>query len=330
MAEGWRGKIGAMEPDRRDLYLEGGAIVRISAINDEGFPHVVPAWYHWDGTAFWFVLRARAEIAKILARNPHVGLVIDEGSVKDEANGRFFEMPKVWAQGMAEVIEEPNIGGRWVEIASKMAVRYLGPNGPEYITASINQAAMAVPGRAHGPEDVGGHRLGQEVLGGERHEPLVRGGARAQPIHRLITSMPVQQLFDLSGRVALVTGGARGLGVVMATALAEAGARVVITSTKQADITARAAEIAADTGREIIGVAGDVALEGDCERVVTEVEQAFGRLDILVNNAGINLRGAIDELTVNDFERSFAVNVNGTWLMCRAARRLPRARRRRA
>ena len=50
--------------------------------------------------------------------------------------------------------------------------------------------------------------------------------------------------------------------------------------------------------------------------------EAFGRLDILVNNAGINLRGAIDELTVADFERSFAVNVNGTWLMCRAAWRL--------
>lgn len=139
MAEGWRGKIGAMDPDRRDFYLEGAALVRISAVNDEGFPHVVPAWYHWDGTAFWFVLRERAEIATILTRNPKVGLVIDEGSVKDEANGRFFEMPKVWAQGLAEVVEEPNVGGQWVDIASKMALRYLGPNGPEYITASLNQ-----------------------------------------------------------------------------------------------------------------------------------------------------------------------------------------------
>ncbi len=139
MADGWRGKIGAMEPDRRDFYLEGGALVRISAVNDEGFPHVVPAWYHWDGTAFYFVLRERSEIATLLTRNPHVGLVIDEGSVKDEEKNRFFEMPKVFAQGMAEVIEEPNIGGTWVEYASKMAVRYLGPNGPEYITASINQ-----------------------------------------------------------------------------------------------------------------------------------------------------------------------------------------------
>jgi nitroimidazol reductase NimA-like FMN-containing flavoprotein (pyridoxamine 5'-phosphate oxidase superfamily) len=139
MAEGWRGKIGGMEPERRDFYLEGPALARISAINADGFPHVVPAWYHWDGTAFWFVLRERAEIAALLVENPKCGLVIDEGSVKDEANGRFFEMPKVWAQGIAEVIEEPNIGGRWVDIASKMAVRYLGPNGPEYIQASINQ-----------------------------------------------------------------------------------------------------------------------------------------------------------------------------------------------
>jgi len=139
MAENWRGKIGKMEPDRRDFYLEGNALVRISAIDEAGFPHIVPAWYHWDGESFWFVLRERAEIAKIMSKHPQVGLVIDEGSVKDEAQGRFFEMPKVWAQGTSEVIEEPNVGGKWVEFASKMAVRYLGPNGPEYITASLGQ-----------------------------------------------------------------------------------------------------------------------------------------------------------------------------------------------
>ena len=64
MAEGWRGKIGAMDPERRDFYLEGSALVRVSAINEDGFPHIVPAWYHWDGTAFWLVLRERAEIAE--------------------------------------------------------------------------------------------------------------------------------------------------------------------------------------------------------------------------------------------------------------------------
>ena len=139
MTENWRGKIGAMEPARRDFYLEGAALARISAVDEDGFPHVVPVWYHWDGESFWFVLRQRAEVATLLLKNPKVGVVIDEGSVKDEANDRFFEMPKVWAQGSADVVEEPNVGGQWVDIASQMALRYLGPNGPEYITASLNQ-----------------------------------------------------------------------------------------------------------------------------------------------------------------------------------------------
>ncbi len=134
--------------------------------------------------------------------------------------------------------------------------------------------------------------------------------------------MPVQELFDLTGRVALVTGGSRGLGVAMATALAEAGADVAITSTSEADIVERAAQIASVTGRRVVGFAGDVADEAACERIVAGVEREFGQLDILVNNAGINLRGAIDELSPADFTRSFAVNVTGTWLMCRASLRL--------
>lgn len=134
--------------------------------------------------------------------------------------------------------------------------------------------------------------------------------------------MPVRQLFDLSGRVALVTGGSRGLGVVMATALAEAGADVAITSTTEADITERARQIAAVTGRRVVGLVGDVADEDACHHVVTELEREFGGVDILVNNAGINVRGSIDELSVEDFQRSFAVNVTGAWLMCRASRRL--------
>lgn len=134
--------------------------------------------------------------------------------------------------------------------------------------------------------------------------------------------MSVLQQFDLSGRVALVTGASRGLGVAMATALAEAGARVVVTSTRRAEIEHRADEISHATGREVVGVAGDVASEDDCTEVITHTERAFGRLDILVNNAGINLRGSIDELPLDDFTRSWSVNVTGTWLMCRAAKRL--------
>lgn len=129
-------------------------------------------------------------------------------------------------------------------------------------------------------------------------------------------------LFDLTGRVALVTGGSRGLGVTMATALAEAGADIVITSTKQNEIDASARRIADATGRRVVGYAGDVTSESSCIEVIERVESDFGRLDVLVNNAGINLRGSIDELPLADFERSLSVNVTGTWLMCRAAKRL--------
>jgi NAD(P)-dependent dehydrogenase (short-subunit alcohol dehydrogenase family) len=129
-------------------------------------------------------------------------------------------------------------------------------------------------------------------------------------------------LFDLTGRVALVTGGSRGLGVTMATALAEAGADIVITSTKQNEIDASARRIADMTGRRVVGYAGDVTSESSCVEIIQRVESDLGRLDILVNNAGINLRGSIDELSLADFERSLSVNVSGTWLMCRAAKRL--------
>lgn len=134
--------------------------------------------------------------------------------------------------------------------------------------------------------------------------------------------MAVQQQFDLSGRVALVTGGSRGLGAAMATALGEAGARVVITSTTATGSEQSAAQIAAASGSEVVGLAGDVSVEADCMRAVAAAETAYGQLDILINNAGVNMRGSTDDLSAADFERSLAVNVTGTWLMCRAARPL--------
>lgn len=132
----------------------------------------------------------------------------------------------------------------------------------------------------------------------------------------------VLDLFRLTDRVALVTGGSRGLGAAMAEALANAGASVVITSTNDDEIKSRAELLAKSTGRNIIGTSGDVSRESECNKIVDAVQSAFGHLDILVNNAGINVRGAIGELSLQEFERSIAVNVTGSWLMCRAAKRL--------
>lgn len=139
MAEEWRGKIGGMEDDRRDLYLAGDSLVRVAAIDDKGRPYVLPLWYHWDGDAFWFVIRERAAIARYMKARPAIGLVIDDMEVDDPDHGRHFAAPKVFAQGDAELIEEPNVGGQWVAMAEKMAIRYLGENGPSYIVPTLQQ-----------------------------------------------------------------------------------------------------------------------------------------------------------------------------------------------
>ncbi len=96
-------------------------------------------------------------------------------------------------------------------------------------------------------------------------------------------------------------------------------------SRSEPELLARARELAASSGRAVLPVVGDVSREADVERTVAEVVAELGGLDILVNNAGINVRGAIDELTRADFDRSLAVNLTGPWMLCRAA--VPHLRR---
>jgi NAD(P)-dependent dehydrogenase (short-subunit alcohol dehydrogenase family) len=124
--------------------------------------------------------------------------------------------------------------------------------------------------------------------------------------------------FDLSGRVAVVTGGSKGLGLSMATGLASAGAEIVIVSRHEAEAKAVAEQLAKQFGRRAIGVQADVALEADTTALADRVIQEFGRIDILINNAGINIRGSIDALTLDQFRQVQQVNVEGVWLACKA------------
>ncbi|MCH7667802.1 MAG: pyridoxamine 5'-phosphate oxidase family protein [Acidobacteria bacterium] len=140
MAKDWRGKIGGMDEERMSLYLSGSTLARVAMTDDGGRPYVMPLWYHWDGNAFWFVIRERSAIARFMRDRPDVSIVVDDmGRVDDPERGRHFEAPKVFAQGTAEIVEEPNIGGQWVAVAEEMAKRYLGPNGPAYIKPTIQQ-----------------------------------------------------------------------------------------------------------------------------------------------------------------------------------------------
>lgn len=130
--------------------------------------------------------------------------------------------------------------------------------------------------------------------------------------------LPGIKQFDLTGRVAIVTGGSKGLGEAMADGLASAGADLLLTSRHADEAAAVAGQIAKDHGRRAIGVAADVSRAQDVEAMVTRTLAEFGKIDILINNAGINIRGPIDELSFEQFLQVQNINVSGVWLAARA------------
>src|SRR5580658_4844629 len=97
-----------------------------------------------------------------------------------------------------------------------------------------------------------------------------------------------EELFDLSGKVALVTGGSRGIGRAIAAGLASAGADVLVASRKLESCEAAAAEIAAATGRHVLPVACHVGRWDECDGLVDALYREYGRCDVLVNNAGMS------------------------------------------
>ena len=124
--------------------------------------------------------------------------------------------------------------------------------------------------------------------------------------------------FRLDGKVALVTGGARGLGRVIADALASAGADIAITA-RHTESAHEAAEVIATTSRrKAIGLAANVTQRSSVEAMVAQVLKTLGQLDILVNNAGVNIRGPIEELSEDDWDTVIDTNLKGPWLCCRA------------
>src|SRR5262245_60393987 len=130
--------------------------------------------------------------------------------------------------------------------------------------------------------------------------------------------LPGLKLFDLTGRVAIVTGGSKGLGLAMAQGLASAGADVVLVSRHEDQAKAVAAEIATAYCRKAIGIQADVTVPAEVDALVARVLKELGRIDILINNAGINIRGPIDKLTFEQFREVQRVNVEGVWLASRA------------
>jgi hypothetical protein len=128
--------------------------------------------------------------------------------------------------------------------------------------------------------------------------------------HRPVTSIAALQ--DLTGKVAVVTGGSRGIGRAIVQALAEAGADVVIASRKLDACEAAAGEVRASTGRRAEAIACHVGRWSDCEHLVATTLDRLGRLDVLVNNAGMSpLYESLDAVTEELWDKTVAVNLKG-------------------
>jgi 3-oxoacyl-[acyl-carrier protein] reductase len=121
----------------------------------------------------------------------------------------------------------------------------------------------------------------------------------------------------LDGKVALVTGGSRGIGAEVAARLAEDGAAVVV-SGRDGDRLQRAVREFEAQGRAALGVVADVVSREDCDRLVDAARQQFGRIDILVNNAGVTQDQLIVRMKDEDWDRIIEVNLRGAFLMTRA------------
>lgn len=123
--------------------------------------------------------------------------------------------------------------------------------------------------------------------------------------------------FKLDGKVALVTGGTRGLGYQMSIALAQAGANIAIAGRGLDAARASASQVASATGRKTQAFAVDVTNLAQVQKLVADVEASLGPVDILVNSAGINIRGNAHELSEEDWDSVIDINLKGTFFCSR-------------
>jgi NAD(P)-dependent dehydrogenase (short-subunit alcohol dehydrogenase family) len=129
----------------------------------------------------------------------------------------------------------------------------------------------------------------------------------------------------LTDKVAVVTGGSRGIGFSIASALTSEGAAVVITGRDQSSLDAAVSRLSRGSGRAIASRA-DVRVAGDASRVMDEAVKAFGGLDILVNNAGVGLFANVADMTIEQWREVIDTNLSGVFYCCHAA--IPHLRRR--
>lgn len=128
----------------------------------------------------------------------------------------------------------------------------------------------------------------------------------------------IEDMFTLNGKVALVTGASRGLGQAMAVALAKAGADVVLTATRESNLTETLTLVKAQ-GVRTLAIGCDQSQSDKIENVFVQLKESFGRLDILINNAGTIKRAPAHQTSLEDWQAVIDTNLNGVFHFCRNA-----------
>ena len=127
--ENWRGKVRGLTDEEVDEFLAQGINMYLACLTPDGSPYITVCWHEWRDGYFWVIPRQHSRWAEYLSKDPRVSFVVE----KPQTVG------KVLGRGRAELVEQPNIGGEWVPIATRMSIRYFGEHGPTYLESTIKQ-----------------------------------------------------------------------------------------------------------------------------------------------------------------------------------------------
>jgi len=127
--QAWRGRMGGMSPEEVEQFLAEGHNMSLACLKPNGDPYQTVCWHEWADGAFWVVPRQKSPWGGYLKNDPRCSFAV----------ARWDPLQKVWGEGRAELVEEPNVGGKWVPVVERMSLRYVGPDGPTYLVSTLQQ-----------------------------------------------------------------------------------------------------------------------------------------------------------------------------------------------